>query len=196
MESCRPLMNKTRGRSRAHQAACVRLVSPRGARVLPQVPRHLPRHLRRPRKSRGICRGVRAGRASLEVFAEAFAQVAQVPRHLPRRLRRPRKSHGICRDVCASRAGSRGICRDVCAGRAGSRGICRDVCAGRASSKIFVGACLFVDNGRPAYGSPRANRLMACSMSPPRRSAKRMTSTFSVSSVVYARYSSRETSVA
>ena len=168
MESCRPLMNKTRGRSRAHQAACVRLVS--------------PRHLRRPRKSRSICRDVRAGRASPAAFAEAFAQAAQVPRYLPKRLRRPRKS--------------RGICRDVCAGRAGSRGICRDVCAGRASSKIFVGACLFVDNDRPAYGSPRANRLMACSMSPPRRSAKRMTSTFSVSSVVYARYSSRETSVA
>ena len=37
---------------------------------------------------------------------------------------------------------------------------------------------------------------MACSISPPRRSAKRMTSTFSVSSVVYAGYSSRETSVA
>ena len=37
---------------------------------------------------------------------------------------------------------------------------------------------------------------MACSMSPPRRSAKRITLTFSVSSVVYARYSSRETSVA
>ena len=196
MESCRPLMNKTRGRSRAHQAACVRLVSPRGARVLPQVPRHLPRRLRRSRwvprhlprhlrrsrwvprhlprrlrrsrKSHGICRDVCAGRASPTVFAEAFAQAAQVPRHLPRHLRKLRKS----------------------------RSICRDICAGRASSKIFVGACLFVDNGRPAYGSPRANRLMACSMSPPRRSAKRMTSTFSVSSVVYARYSSRETSVA
>ena len=101
-------------------------------------------------------------------FAEAFAQVAQVPRHLPRRLRRSRKS----------------------------RGICRSVCAGCASSKIFVGACLFVDNDRPAYGSPRANLLIACLMSPPRRSAKRITSTFSVSSVVYARYSSRETSVA
>ena len=108
------------------------------------------------RKSPGICFGVCASRASLEVFAEAFAQVAQVPRHLPRRLRKPRKSRGICRDVCAS-------------------------CA---SSKIFVGACLFVDNDRPIYGSPRARRLMACSMSPPRRSASRMTSTFSVSSVV------------
>ena len=133
-----------------------------------QVPQHLPRRLRKPRKSRGICRSVCAGCASLEVFAETFAQVAQVPRHLPRHLRRPRKS----------------------------RGICRSVCAGRASSKIFVGACLFVDNGRPIYGSPCANLLMACSMSPPRRSASRMTSTFSVSSVVYARYSSRETSVA
>ena len=195
-----------------------------GARVLPQVPRHLPRHLRRsrwvprhlPRRSRrsrwvprhlprrlrrsrkshgicrgvcagcagshGICRGVCAGCASPAAFAKTFAQAAQVPRHLPRRLCRSRKS--------------RSICRVVCAGRAGSRSICRDVCAGRASSKIFVGACLFVDNGRPAYGSPRANLLMACSMSPPRRSAKRITSTFSVSSVVYARYSSRETSVA
>ena len=162
--------------------ARVHWVSLRGLRVLPQVPRYLPRRLRRPRwvprylpgrlrrprKSRGICRDVCASRASPAAFAEAFAQVAQVPRHLPKRLRRSRKS----------------------------RGICRDVCAGRASSKIFVGACLFVDNGRPIYGSPRANRLMACSMSPPRRSAKRITSTFSVSSVVYARYSSRETSVA
>ena len=90
MESCRPLMNKTRGRSRAHQAACVRLVS--------------PRHLRRPRKSRSICRDVCAGRASPAAFAETFAQVAQVPRHLPKRLRRLRKSHGICRSVCAGRA--------------------------------------------------------------------------------------------
>ncbi len=121
-----------------------------------QVSRYLPRRLRRSRKSRGICRDVCASRASPAAFAETFAQAAQVPRHLPRRLRRPRKSRGICRDVCAS-------------------------CA---SSKIFVGACLFVDNDRPIYGSPRARRLMACSMSPPRRSASRMTSTFSVSSVV------------
>ena len=132
MESCRPLMNKTRGRSRAHQAACVRLVSPRGARVLPQVPRHLPRRLRRlrwvprylprhlrrlrwvprhlprrlrrSRKSRGICRDICASCASPAAFAETFAQAAQVPRYLPRRLRKPRKSRGICRDVCASRA--------------------------------------------------------------------------------------------
>ena len=190
-------MNKTRGRSRAHQAACVHLVSPRGARVLPQVPRHLPRRLRRPRKSHGICRDVCAGRASPAAFAEAFAQVAQVPRYLPKRLRRLRKSHGICRDVCASRASPaafaetfaqaaqvpRHLPRRLRRSRK-SRGICRDICAGCASSKIFVGACLFVDNGRPIYGSPRANLLMACSMSPPRRSAKRMTSTFSVSSVV------------
>ena len=104
MESCRPLMNKTRGRSRAHQAACVRLVS--------------PRHLRRPRKSRSICRDIYAGRASPAAFAETFVQAAQVPRYLPRRLRRPRKSRSICRDVCAGRAGSHGICRDVCASRA------------------------------------------------------------------------------
>ena len=154
MESCRPLMNKTRGRSRAHQAACVRLVSPRGRGYS--------------RKSRGICRDVCAGRASPAAFAEAFAQVAQVPRHSPRRLRRsrwvPRHSP---RRLRRSRWVPRHLPRRLRRSRK-SRSICRDVCAGCASSKIFIGACLFVDNGRPAYGSPRANRLMACSMSPPR----------------------------
>ena len=69
-----------------------------------QVSRHLPRRLRRPRKFRGICLDVCAGRASSAAFAETFAQAAQVPRHLPRRLRKLRKFRGICRDVCASRA--------------------------------------------------------------------------------------------
>ena len=197
MESCRPLMNKTRGPIKGTSSGVRSFGFSEGGEGTPaspaafaetfaqaalgpaafaetfaqaaQVPRYLPERLRRSRwVPRHLPERLRRSRWVPRHLPERLRRSRWVPQHLPRRLRRSRKSRGICRDVCAS----------------------------RASSKIFIGACLFVDNGRPIYGSPRANQLMACSMSPPKRSAKRMTSTFSVSSVVYARYSSRETSVA
>ncbi len=79
------------------------------------VLRRLPGCLRSPRKSRGVCRGVCAARASFVAFAGTFAQPAQVLRRLPGRLRSPRKFRGVCRGVCAARAGSCGVCRGVCA---------------------------------------------------------------------------------
>ena len=183
MESCRPLMNKTRGPIKGTSSGVRSFGFSEGGEGTPASPAAFAETF---------------AQAALgpAAFAETFAQAAQVPRYLPERLRRSRwVPRHLPERLRRSRWVPQHLPRRLRRSRK-SRGICRDVCASRASSKIFIGACLFVDNGRPIYGSPRANQLMACSMSPPKRSAKRMTSTFSVSSVVYARYSSRETSVA